>query len=190
MTRRTQRGFDDCLACCGVELVAGKNDLATLFPEIAEEWHPDKNPLSPSEVFSDYRQRVWWLGKCGHERCAPIAKRVGSAVGRLCPYCPGRKALKGFNDVATVCPELAAHWHPAKNRGLRPEDMSILAPHAVYLWDGPLAHIWRETPRSWMVRHGMADRIEPFEAVCREAKATDSSCETSSMQRLGRGSPP
>lgn len=187
VARRTQRGFDDCLACCGVELVAGKNDLATLFPEIAEEWHPDKNPLSPSEVFSDYRQRVWWLGKCGHEWCAPIAKRVGSAVGRLCPYCSGRKALKGFNDVVTVCPELAAHWHPAKNRGLWPEKTSILAPHAVYLWDGPLSHIWRETPRSWMVRHGMADRIEPFEAVCREAKAIDSSDETSSMQRLGRG---
>lgn len=87
-----------------VELVAGKNYLATLFPRIAEEWHPGKNPLPPSGIFSDYRQRIWWLGKCGHEWCAPIAKRVGSAVGRLRPYCSDRKALSGFNDLATTPP--------------------------------------------------------------------------------------
>lgn len=38
--------------------------------------------------------------------------------GALCPYCSGREALAGFNDVATVCSDLAALWHPVKNRNL------------------------------------------------------------------------
>lgn len=52
--RRTGRSFDDCLACADVALVPGKNDLATVRPDIAEEWHPTRNPLPASAVFPDF----------------------------------------------------------------------------------------------------------------------------------------
>ena len=36
------------------KLIPGENDLATLFPEIAAEWHPTKNgELSPNDVQMD-----------------------------------------------------------------------------------------------------------------------------------------
>ena len=189
--RRTGRGFDDCLACADVALVPGKNDLATLFPDVAAEWHSERNPMPASSVFPDYRLSVWWRGECGHEWKAPIAERVRSVMGRACPYCSGKKALAGFNDVASVCPEMAAHWHPVKNRNVRPEGLSVMAAHEVYLWDGALSRIWRETPRSWMARNGYGDRLGPFERAVAEAKAIDEAAEggesTSPAEAIGRG---
>ena len=32
-----------------------------------------------------------------------------------CPYCTGRKVLKGFNDLSTTNPTLASEWHPTLN---------------------------------------------------------------------------
>lgn len=141
LARRTGRSFDDCLACADVALVLGKNDLATVMPGIAEERHPTRNPLPASAVSPDFKQQVWWLGMCGHEWRAPIAKRVNSRDDALCPYCSGRKALKGFNDVATLCPELASLWHPMKNRNLTPDAVSIASHREVYLWDGAMTRI-------------------------------------------------
>ncbi len=93
--QRTGRSFDDCLACADVALVPGKNDLAAVRPDIAEEWHPTRNPLPASAVFPpDFKQQVWWLGRCGHVWRARVAKRVNSHDGALCPYCSGRKALR------------------------------------------------------------------------------------------------
>ncbi|MFR1638126.1 MAG: zinc-ribbon domain-containing protein [Eggerthellaceae bacterium] len=163
--RRTGRSFDDCLACADVALVPGKNDLAAVRPDIAEEWHPTRNPLPASAVFPDFKQQVWWLGRCGHEWRAPIAKRVNSRDGALCPYCSGRKALKGFNDVATLCPELAALWHPVKNRNLTPDAVSIASHREVYLWDGVMTRIWRQNPRKWLEEHGRAELLAPFDSL-------------------------
>lgn len=185
--RRTKRGFDDCLACAGVALVPGRNDLATTHPGIAAEWHPTKNPFPASQAFSDFGQQVWWLGACGHEWMAPIAKRTGSAEGALCPYCSGRKALAGFNDVATLAPELAAKWHPSKNRNAGPESTSVCASREVYLWDGPLSHIWRETPRKWLERNGMADVLAPFDAVVDAARAADAGRPSDVREAMERG---
>lgn len=171
--RRTGRSFDDCLACADVALIPGKNDLATVRPDIAEEWHPTRNPLPASAVFPDFKQQVWWLGRCGHEWRAPIAKRVNSRDGALCPYCSGRKALKGFNDVATLCPELAALWHPVKNRNLTPDAVSIASHREVYLWDGVMTRIWRQNPRKWLEEHGRAELLASFDSLVEEARVLD-----------------
>ena len=154
-------------------MVPGKNDLAAVRPDIAEEWHPTRNPLPASAVFPDFKQQVWWLGRCGHEWRAPIAKRVNSRDGALCPYCSGRKALKGFNDVATLCPELAALWHPVKNRNLTPDAVSIASHREVYLWDGVMTRIWRQNPRKWLEEHGRAELLAPFDSLVEEARALD-----------------
>ena len=171
---RIRRSWDDCLACADVDLVPGRNDLATLRPDIAAEWHPTKNACKPSEVFPDYHMIAWWKGAtCEHEWRAPIAKRTGSAAGALCPYCAGEEALTGFNDIATLCPELAKLWHPIKNRERTPERTSVCSMSQMYLWNGGLSDIWTETPRAWMLRNGYDDVIERFENLKKEAKALD-----------------
>ncbi|MBR5259053.1 MAG: DDE-type integrase/transposase/recombinase, partial [Eggerthellaceae bacterium] len=160
---RISRAWDDCLACSNVDLVPGRNDLATLYPEIAAEWHPTKNGCTPFEVFPDQTLNVWWKGSdCGHEWLCGINERTTSAFGRLCPYCSGREALPGFNDVKTLCPELAEIWHPWKNRRKKPDTMAVLESERVFLQKGRFGETWLETPKSWMLRNGYADVLKPF----------------------------
>ena len=170
--RRTTRSFDDCLACADIALVPGKNDLATVRPDLAAEWS-SKNPMPASAVFPDFCQQVWWLGACGHEWRAPIAKRVGSHDDALCPYCSGRDVLAGFNDVATLCPDLASKFHPTKNRNLVPSNVSVASNRQVYLWDGVMTRVWRESPRKWLTANGYAHVLEPFDALVAEARELD-----------------
>ena len=59
--------------------------LATLYPELAEEWHPTKNgDLTPDQVTKGSNKKVWWLGDCGHEWEARVATRVR---GKGCHTC-------------------------------------------------------------------------------------------------------
>lgn len=104
------------------KLIEGTNDLQTVNPALAAEWHPTKNDsLMPSMVTSHSKKKVWWLGKCGHEWPAEIDSR---AIGRGCPYCSGRLVLPGFNDLATKAPALAEEWDTDSNSPITPESVS------------------------------------------------------------------
>ena len=95
-----------CPYCTG-KRVNNSNSLAKNYPEIAKDWHPTKNgDLTPQDFTYASHQRVWWLGKCGHEWNTPIKSRTLSNSN--CHYCSGRKALKGFNDMWTTNPNLAS----------------------------------------------------------------------------------
>lgn len=97
-------------------------DLSSFRPDVAEQWHSEKNgPLLPRDVTAMSGRRVWWICPKGHEWQATVASR-SSGVG--CPICSGKKVLKGYNDLATVAPELAAQWHPTKNGTLRPDSVT------------------------------------------------------------------
>lgn len=75
-----------CAVCSGKKLLRGVNDLATVAPDIAREWHPTKNgSLRPSDITARNRQSVWWLGKCDHEWTASPYNRVVRHSG--CPTC-------------------------------------------------------------------------------------------------------
>jgi hypothetical protein len=105
-----------CPFCFGKKLLSGVNDLATLYPDIAAEWHPTKNgDLLPTHVRPNAQKKVWWLGKdCGHEWEALLGNRVTSNTG--CPTCVGRKVLVGVNDLITTHPAMASEWHPTLNK--------------------------------------------------------------------------
>lgn len=110
-----------CPYCAGQKLIIGFNDLQTVNPLLASEWHPIKNGnKTPTDVIPGSNKKVWWLGKCGHEWEAVISSR---SAGRGCPYCASQKLLVGFNDLATRNPKLASEWHPTKNGSLTPKDV-------------------------------------------------------------------
>ncbi len=44
--------------------------------------------------------------------------------GNGCPYLSNKEVWIGYNDLATVNPELAAEWHPTKNGSLKPTDVT------------------------------------------------------------------
>ena len=92
--------------------LSGVNDLATVHPNLAEEWSP-QNDISPTIVSVHSGKRVAWVCKQGHEWFATVCGRVR---GFGCPYCSGRFTTQGVNDLATVNPDLAAQWHPDNDK--------------------------------------------------------------------------
>ena len=112
---RTKLGAG-CPFCAGQRTVPGENDLATLRPDLADEGHPSKNKrLKPSDCKISSGRKVWWRCREGHEWQAAVSIRAGKD-NCGCPYCYGRYAVVGINDLETVRPELALEWHPTKNK--------------------------------------------------------------------------
>ena len=121
------------------KLERGINDLQTTNPEVAEEWNYDKNgDLQPSDVLPGSHKKVWWKCQEGHEWEAIIRDRV---EGKPCPYCSNYKVLSGFNDLATVNPEVAAEWNYEKNGTLTPDQVKYSANIKVW-WKCPNGHEW------------------------------------------------
>jgi very-short-patch-repair endonuclease len=132
-----------CPYCSGARVISGETDLLTLYPEIAEDWHPTKNDdLDPSQVLPQINVKIWWQCKRGHEWQAMPSKRTQRNDG--CPTCGNRQVLKGFNDLATTNPELAKQWHPTKNLVLTPETVTSGANKKVW-WKCSKGHEWMAT---------------------------------------------
>ena len=110
---------------------SGFNDLATVNPQLAREWHPTKNgKLTPCDVTSNSNKKVWWLysyddPKTGKhfdfEWYASIQSRT---LGQGCSFLCGKSVWIGFNDLASCNPKLAREWHPTKNGDLTPQDVT------------------------------------------------------------------
>lgn len=91
-----------------------ENSFAQMCPDLIDEWHRDKNgTMRPEDVTPYSDKKVWWkCRKHGHEWEAVVKSRT---KGTGCPVCSGNRVLTGFNDLATMAPDLAAEWHPIKN---------------------------------------------------------------------------
>lgn len=85
-TIASRNAGNNCPFCANKLVLTGFNDLATVNPVVAAEWHPTENgDLSPQLVLSGSGKKVWWLGKCGHEWEAKISDRA--LRGYACPLC-------------------------------------------------------------------------------------------------------
>lgn len=129
-----------CPVCSGHKILVGYNDLETVNPKLAKEWHPIKNGnLTPRDVTKSNGKKVWWLCNNGHEWEAKISNRT---IGDDCPICSGKKVLVGFNDLQTKNPEIAKEWHPTKNGDLTPQDVTQGSNKKVW-WQCSKGHEWK-----------------------------------------------
>ena len=119
-----------CPYCTGFKALPGINDLATLRPDLAEQWDYERNDeLTPQGVTIGSQKKVFWKCKEGHSWDAQVNSRV---AGQGCPYCNNRRVLQGYNDLATVKPELAAEWDYSKNGNLTP--CTVIAGSSKKVW--------------------------------------------------------
>lgn len=110
---------------------------------LLSEWDTENNaPLTPEQISPKKREKVWWKCKYGHQWAVTIWQRTYRKTG--CPYCAGKKAITGVNDLATLAPNLAAEWHPTKNEGLKPSDMACRSAKKVW-WKCNQGHEWSAT---------------------------------------------
>ena len=129
-----------CPYCAGTA-VNEENCLATVNASLAAEWHPTRNgSLTSQDVTSGSGKRVWWQCEKGHEWKAAVSHRSG---GQGCPFCSGR-AVNEENCLGTVNPALAAEWHPTRNGGLTPQDVTSGSERRVW-WRCKRGHEWRAT---------------------------------------------
>ena len=129
-----------CPFCSGRNLIVGKNDLATIGPALALQWHPSKNGvLKPQDVTGVSGKEVWWLCGKGHEWRAKISNRH---FGSGCPTCANHIVAAGFNDLATTHPEIASQWHPTKNGDLHPNQVTRGMRKKIW-WTCSKGHEWQ-----------------------------------------------
>ena len=129
----------------GCPICAGRPPLREAHPSLAAEWHPTRNgKTAPDDVTAGSTRPAWWLGKCGHEWRAGVGSR---ARGAGCPYCSGKRALAGFNDLATTHLDLAAQWHPTGNGDLSPSGVTAGSNKRAW-WACGRGHEWEATVAS------------------------------------------
>ena len=112
--------------------------------ELMAEWDREKNnelKLDPKTLTLGSGKKVWWKCSKGHEWKATINSR-NSGFG--CPYCSGRYAVKGENDLQTLNPTLAEEWNYEKNLGLTPLDVTANSSKKVW-WKCSKGHEWETT---------------------------------------------
>lgn len=128
-TRRTS----NCPICGNKLIIAGINDIKTLYPELEKEWDYEKNNIN--NVFIDKTsvgtaKKVWWkCSSCGNSWRSSVLVRTNMRCG--CPKCSRKKAGEKFskqasqkNNLKKLFPELCDDWDYSKNEK-NPEDYSI-----------------------------------------------------------------
>lgn len=108
---------------------------------LLRQWHPLLNaPLTPHTIACGSSRKVWWRCEKGHEWQAAVYPRVGRGSG--CPYCTGKRAWPGENDLASQRPDLAAQWDGEKNAPLTPDSVTT-GSHRMIWWRCEKGHQWR-----------------------------------------------
>ena len=130
------KSSEGCPICSNHQVLAGFNDLATSHPELAQYavgW-------DPTEFTFGSGKKVRWRCERNHEWDMTIDSRVGKKQN--CPYCSNQKVLKGFNDFATIHPELlveAIGW----------DTTSVTSGSNIkQLWRCEKGHEWMASPKS------------------------------------------
>jgi hypothetical protein len=91
------------------------NNLSTINPNLALEWHPTKNERGPENYGPAVADMVWW--KClkstceCHEWQASINSRSN---GNGCPFCAGKQVCLHSN-LAAKFPDLIFEWDHERN---------------------------------------------------------------------------
>lgn len=130
-----------CPYCAGNTVVKGGNDVETMMPDILSEWDVQKNgDVEPHMIARTSRKRIWWLCPRGHsyEMSAVLRDR-----GCGCPYCAGKRVLKGFNDFESQHADLMHEWDWEKNL-ISPDEITCYT-HKKVFWKDGLGHSYRST---------------------------------------------
>ena len=107
---RTGKNPKGCPVCANKSVAIGSNDLKSQFPQLALE----SDGWDPETVSIGTHKKLAWKCIKGHSWVTSVANRV---KGTGCPFCSNNKLLEGYNDLATVEPEIALEadgWDPKK----------------------------------------------------------------------------
>ena len=125
--RRAGRG---CPYCSNQKVWIGFNDLATTHPELANKAYD----WNPTEIVAGNNTLRKWNCSQGH---IFVARSTDLVQGKSCGVCANKQLLKGFNDLATHFPEIAAEadgWDPSE---------VLFGSNKVFSWKCSIGHKWK-----------------------------------------------
>jgi len=101
-----------------------EESLEVLYPDIAAQWHPEKNePLLPVHFIPGSTRKVWWVCDQGHEWEAKIRERAIQGSGcHFCPSAGGARKASKYDNLSISHPKVASEWDCLKNADNVPED--------------------------------------------------------------------
>lgn len=145
------KGKRGCPFCAGHIVIKGKNDFASIFPNIAKEWD-DANADKPSDYSAGSNKIVWWkCEKCGYKWKTSIVNRTH---GHGCGKCAGEHAIKirtenllqqegrSFRSRAS---KLLKYWDYDKNEPITPDSISY-GSNKLLWWKCEKGHQWQSPP--------------------------------------------
>ena len=104
-------------------------------PELAKEVSLNSK-IKATEITAFSNKKLLWRCARGHEWGAIVYNR---SKGAGCPYCSNKKILPGFNDLATVNPELAKEVSP--NSKIKATEVTVSSGKKL-LWRCYKGHEW------------------------------------------------
>lgn len=112
-----------CPVCQNKEIIKGVNDMATTHPKLASEFDLEKNhPLTPESISAGTHKVLWWICPKNHSYDVDGSHRLTQNSG--CPICTSQRILTGFNDMATLAPQLIPHFNYERNFPRTPENLA------------------------------------------------------------------
>ena len=117
--------------------------------ELLPEWDGEKNKVTPEKARGPVK--YWWRCLNGeHEHSYERALNT-KPMGRGCPYCAGKKTLKGFNDAASAHPHLLSEWSGSNERAMDEYTSRSAKP---VLWKCNRGHEWTACLQTRSRGHG------------------------------------
>ena len=160
-----------CPVCSGKKVVYS-NSLKNVYPQLANELHPQKNGnLTADKIYAGGKKLYWWKCDKGddHEWEADIPHRVRESKPGGCPVCINRK-LVNSNRLTITNPNIANEWHPTKNGELNPSNFT----------GGSLKKVWWKCSKGddheW--RTSISKRVKEQQncPICLNKKIVRSNC--------------
>ena len=108
-----------CPYCRGMRVLEGYNDLASQRPDLLGFQSKDNVVLPNQITASSHKEIKWHCKKCGGDWEQSV-NRQANVKG--CPYCSGRRVLRGFNDLLTKYPDIAKEW--SQNNTKKPDEVT------------------------------------------------------------------
>lgn len=124
-----------CLVCTNKKVVAGYNDFKSRYPDLVENLSPELQKVADRILGVENKYLDWICSVCGGE----YSDAVGNMLNGInnCPYCANKKVLEGYNDLASIHPELMEKLTPQ----LRGVANKIICKDDKYLtWICPTCH--------------------------------------------------
>lgn len=110
-----------------------EQSLAVAAPDLATEFHPEKNkPLTPESTPLDWDHNLWWkCTGCDHVWQLPPKFRLGAGP-RGCPKCAEHIRPLAENSLAETHANVAQQWHPTENGNVTPGAFTAESAHEVW----------------------------------------------------------